>query len=129
MPAVDTNVVVRLLTRDDESQFQKSRALFATGDIFIPDTVVLESAWVLRFAYGLEAAAICEALERLFGLESVRLQNPAAVAQAIAWCEEGLDFADALHLALSQGQGSLRTFDRDFARKARGKGDCVVESP
>lgn len=48
--AVDTNVVVRLLARDDETQYQASRALFETQEIFIPDTVVLELEWVLRYA-------------------------------------------------------------------------------
>jgi len=43
--AVDTNVVVRLLARDDETQYQASRALFETQEIFIPDTVVLELEW------------------------------------------------------------------------------------
>jgi predicted nucleic-acid-binding protein len=39
---VDTNVVVRLLARDDQVQYQASRALFETHEVFIPDTVVLE---------------------------------------------------------------------------------------
>ncbi len=43
--AVDTNVVVRLLARDDEMQYQASRTLFETQEIFIPDTVVLELEW------------------------------------------------------------------------------------
>jgi predicted nucleic acid-binding protein len=56
--AVDTNVVVRLLVRDDETQYQASRALFETQEIFIPDTVVLELEWVLRYAYDFSPAEI-----------------------------------------------------------------------
>lgn len=51
MVAVDTNIVVRLLTQDDELQYQKSQEIFQTQDVFIPDTVILETEWVLRFAY------------------------------------------------------------------------------
>jgi predicted nucleic-acid-binding protein len=41
MIAVDTNIVVRLLTQDDEQQYNKSLKLFQEQDIFIPDTVIL----------------------------------------------------------------------------------------
>ncbi|WP_225895747.1 PIN domain-containing protein [Dendronalium phyllosphericum] len=51
MVAVDTNIIVRLLTQDDELQYRKSREIFQNKNIFIPDTVVLETEWVLRFAY------------------------------------------------------------------------------
>ncbi|WP_242055318.1 MULTISPECIES: PIN domain-containing protein [Nostocales] len=51
MVAVDTNIIVRLLTQDDELQYQKSLEIFQTQTVFIPDTVILETEWVLRFAY------------------------------------------------------------------------------
>jgi predicted nucleic-acid-binding protein len=43
MVAVDTNIVVRLLTQDDELQYQKSLNIFQDQDVFIPDTVILEA--------------------------------------------------------------------------------------
>ena len=51
MISVDTNIVVRLLTQDDEVQYQKSLEIFQSPEIFIADTVILETEWVLRFAY------------------------------------------------------------------------------
>ncbi|MCP5410517.1 MAG: PIN domain-containing protein, partial [Chromatiaceae bacterium] len=51
MIGVDTNVLVRLLTRDDEAQFRKALKLFQQEEIFIPKTVFLETEWVLRYAY------------------------------------------------------------------------------
>jgi predicted nucleic-acid-binding protein len=57
MIAVDTNIVVRLLTQDDERQYSKILKLFQEQDIFIPDTVLLETEWVLRFAYHFNADA------------------------------------------------------------------------
>ena len=51
MIAVDTNVVVRFLTRDDEQQYEKSLKLFQEQDILILDTVILETEWVLLSCY------------------------------------------------------------------------------
>jgi len=50
MIAIDTNIIIRFVTQDDELQFQKSREIFQTHDIFIADTVILETEWVLRFS-------------------------------------------------------------------------------
>ncbi len=64
MIAIDTNVLVRLLTRDDEPQSRQASALFTKNKIFIPETVILETEWVLRFADKLPQAAILEALRK-----------------------------------------------------------------
>lgn len=129
MTAIDTNIIVRLLTRDDEAQHQASRVLFERSDIFIPDTVVLETEWVLRHAYDFTSAEICSAFLKLFGLPNVQLGNPACVAQAIGWHRQGLDFADAFHLALSGKHPTLKTFDEKFIKRAKNLGDCTVEKP
>jgi predicted nucleic acid-binding protein len=81
MIAVDTNIVVRLLTQDDEQQYNKSLKVFQEQDIFIPDTVILETEWVLRFAYRFNPAEICQAFRNLFGLPNVQLTNGNAIAQ------------------------------------------------
>lgn len=129
MVAVDTNVLVRLLTGDHPAQYRASRKLFAAEQVFIPDTVILETAWVLRAAYELEVATVCEALRRVFGLPNVSLANGEAVARALDWHETGLDFADAFHLALSAGHDAFKTFDAGFIRAARSLGNCRVEKP
>lgn len=129
MTAVDTNVVVRLLTRDNVAQYNASRTLFETGDIFIPDTVILETEWVLRFAYDFKPAEISSSLRKLFGLPNVRLTNAALVAQVIKWHEEGMDFADAFHLSLSQSQATLKTFDDQFIKRSIDFSPCKVTRP
>ena len=54
MIAIDTNIIARFLTRDDEDQYQKAYQIFATSQrIYIPKTVILETEWVLRFSYKL----------------------------------------------------------------------------
>lgn len=129
MIAIDTNVLVRLLIADNASQYQASRRLFATQDIFIPDTVILETEWVLRAAYDLPPAAICDAFRRVFGLPNVTLANARRVVRAIAWHESGLDFADAFHLALSSEQPAIKTFDINFIKRAKNLSECRVEKP
>jgi predicted nucleic-acid-binding protein len=119
MVAADTNVIVCLLIGDDKIQFEKAKRLFEQEEIFIATSVVLECEWVLRYAYHLKPAAIAEAFQFLFGLPNVTLQEQAVVADAIAWHQQGMDFADALHLAGSRHCDSLATFDRKFIKAAK----------
>lgn len=119
MVAVDTNVVVRFLMRDDPRQSERARALFNDGPVFLSKTVALETEWVLRSLYGLPAAAIADGMTRLLGMENVECEDEAAVTQAMDWCRAGIDFADALHLASSRVAGAFATFDTALARRAR----------
>ncbi len=129
MIAVDTNIVVRFLTRDDEPQFNKAVALFKRNDILIPDSVILESEWVLRYAYDFKPTSIREAFKKLFGLPNVHLSNATSIAQAIEWHASGLDFADAIHLSLCQQYDQLFTFDDKFISKSEGLCKCTVLKP
>ncbi len=129
MIAIDTNVLVRLLTRDDEPQFQQASTLFAENKIFIPETVILETEWVLRFAYKFSQATIFEALRKTLGLSNVQTARPGVIAQALDLAGQSLDFADALHLAASQECGQFATFDTSFIKKANGLTSCKVRTP
>ena len=68
MVAVDTNVLVRLLTGDDSRQETAARSLFAREPIWIAKTVLLETGWVLRSLYGFEESSIRDAFTKLLGL-------------------------------------------------------------
>jgi predicted nucleic-acid-binding protein len=129
MIAVDTNIVVRLLTQDDELQYQKSLEIFHNHQIFISDTVILETEWVLRFAYKFKPEEICGALRKLFGLANVHLSNARLVTQVLHWHEAGLYFADAFHLAHCQNYTHLYTFDQRFVKRATGLTTCEVTTP
>lgn len=129
MISVDTNIIVRFLTQDDPVQFKKSRALFESHEVFITDTVVLETEWVLRFAYNFDAESVANGLRLLFGLPNVQLSNPPLIAQALEWHLDGMDFADALHLANSQQFDELYTFDKKFIKKSEGLTECDVLEP
>lgn len=129
MAAIDTNVLVRLLVSDTSAQSKASHTLFASDDIFIPDTVLLETEWVLRAAFDLNPADVCAAFRRVCGLHNVTVSDGQRVAQVIDWHEAGFDFADAFHLALSKDQNSLKTFDVGFIKNARKHTDRRVERP
>lgn len=129
MVAVDTNVVVRLLTQDDEQQYNDSFKLFQEQDIFMPDTVILETEWVLRFAYNFKPDEICKAFRNLFGLPNVQLTNGSLMGQVLQWHEHGLDFADVLHLAQCQECSAIYTFDSKFVKKAKELTTCKVQLP
>lgn len=129
MIAIDTNVVVRFLTRDDPTQAGRARALLLAEPVFLSKTVLLESEWVLRSGYRLARDAIDTAFRSLLGLPGATVEDPPAVAQALAWYNSGLDFADALHLASSGPAGKFATFDEPLIRrvKALPQAPMVVE--
>ena len=118
MIALDTNVVVRLLVDDHPEQTSRARRLIEAGPVLVLPTVLLESEWVLRGAYRLAPAVIAESFRKLLGVPGVMAESADAVAQAIDWYMRGLDFADALHLALARDAEALATFDAKLARRA-----------
>ena len=119
MIAVDTNILIRLLVRDNEEQYKKSYHLIQANSIFVSNTVFLETEWVLRFTYRFPRMHIIEALRRIAGLQNAQTQDIMALQLALEWHEQGLDFADALHLSLSQYCTQFVTFDRKFARRSK----------
>lgn len=128
MLAVDTNVIVRFLTGDEPSQFELSHKLIETESIFIPDSVILETVWVLDFVYGFKQEDISSALRNLVGLPNVHLDDPVKLALILEWFEKGMDFADAFHLAYSTGCAEFKTFDKAFVERSQGLSNCVVKS-
>lgn len=113
--ALDTNLLVRLLTNDDPQQAGRVAELIdASPACFVPITVVLELEWVLRGAYRLPRQAIISALRGLLQIRQLHLEQEEQVVQALDWYAQGLDFADALHLLRSEGCSALISFDRAF---------------
>jgi predicted nucleic-acid-binding protein len=120
MIAVDTNVLVRFLVRDDAGQAARAAELIQSSEIWISKTVLLETEWVLRSLYDFSPQRVAGALRALAGLETIFLEDAGAVAKALNWFEQGLDYADALHLASAGNAKQFATFNRKFARQARG---------
>lgn len=124
--SVDTNILVRLLTQDDEKQAQAVDRLMARhakkGELlFVPVTVVLELEWVLRTKLSQGKADVIQTMAALLTLVELSFESEDALEQALVDYQEGVaDFAEYLHLALSRKHAALPfwTFDRKAARAA-----------
>ena len=119
MTAVDTNVVVRLLTADDPKQSAAAKTLFRQQPVWIAKTVLLETGSVLRGLYDYEESAIREAFIKLLGLKNVHVEDEPSVAAALALTAQGIDLADALHLTSRPAGAVFVSFDRSFVRRAK----------
>jgi predicted nucleic-acid-binding protein len=118
MRAVDTNVLVRALVRDDAAQAARAEQLLGADEVFVPVTVMLELEWVLRSRYGYPPGLVARAFEGIASLGNVVLGERAAVVAAAAKVAEGWEFADALHHALSHGCDDFGTLDGTLAKRA-----------
>lgn len=120
MIALDTNVLVRLVTRDDEAQAQRAKAAFDAhaaedGGLFVADIVLVELCWTLARSYELGRADIARTVRALLDNVSIALESPSAVKNALAHFEAGnVDFPDCLIVAKAGLAGCSQTlsFDR-----------------
>ena len=127
MLAIDTNILVRIVTNDDAAQARRAQRLIAGGEVWVPKTVILESEWVLRAAYGLERGVILEALRRFLSLGNVTVEDAQSVWSALDDYAAGLDLADALHIRSSSGAARFATFDKSLLKHRRSAGPRIVE--
>lgn len=121
MIAVDTNVLVRYLVKDDREQAVLATKFLKENRSFVLKSVLLELVWVLSSSagYRLSREVVHERLLHLLGLPTIEVEGAVGVAQALLWYSEGMDFADALHLGGSADLSGLVTFDRMFASSAK----------
>lgn len=129
MVAVDTNVLVRLLTGDEPAQTARARAIFEREAVLLVKTVILESEWVLRRLYRFGSDRIADAYVALIALPDLVCEDADVVADAIQWMCDGMDFADALHLASARPAGRFATFDGKLAKRAAKITDIALVRP
>jgi predicted nucleic-acid-binding protein len=117
--AVDTNILARYYLQDDPEQSRIATAVVAAGALFVPRTVILELAWVLRAVAGQPADKVAACLSHLIGLPGITVEAREQIETALQNSTKGLEFADALHLAACEGCSEFLTFDdRRYARRA-----------
>ena len=119
MHAVDTNVLVRLLVRDDVQQATAAEAFIAKG-VWVSHLVLAETLWVLDAVYQRSAAQIANALERMLNHKELTLQDSDVVALALKHvrARPALGFSDCLVLEIARKAGHLPlgTFDRNLGK-------------
>jgi predicted nucleic-acid-binding protein len=119
MRAVDTNVLVRLITRDDSRQAASAESFIKKG-AWVSVLTLAEAMWVLASVYKLNPKSLARALEMLLNHRDLVLQDSETVAEALELFREkpALGFSDCLMLQLARKAGHLPlgTFDRNLAK-------------
>ncbi len=122
MIGLDTNVLVRYFTRDDPHQYARAakqiNSLTQTDPGFVSIVTLVELYWVLRRAYEFSATDCYAVVAGVVNAKELRIDRADTVRSALAACEVGLDFADALIAELGHAAGCrfTVTFDRRAAR-------------
>jgi predicted nucleic-acid-binding protein len=119
MLGVETNVLVRYLTRDDQPQYEKARRMIdrevAKGEpVLVSLLVLLETEWVLRSRYEMAKADIVTALSALLDTADLTFEDEPSVETAVySWKDSAADFADCLIEARNRRLGcrATATFD------------------
>ena len=119
MRAVDTNVLVRLITRDDAAQVAAAERFVEKG-AWISHLALAETTWVLDAVYGRSAFEIATAIDLLLSHRELSLQDPDVVAAALEnfRSRPAVGFSDCLLLEIARRAGHLPlgTFDRDLGK-------------
>ena len=119
MKALDTNVLVRLLLADGAAQLAQVKMLLSQNQQFTsPITVMQELVWVLE-AHDYSVAQIQHSLGLLLSLPNFKPAHLTELQLALEWYGKGMDFADALHLALRGASAQLLTFDKAFIKLSK----------
>lgn len=119
MRAVDTNVLVRLLTRDDAEQVSAAERFVSAG-AWVSHVALVEATSVLDSVYGRNAGQIAAAVEMLLDHQDLTIQDPDIVSAAVRQLRATpkLGFSDCLMLETARRAGHvpLGTFDRALGR-------------
>ena len=119
MRAVDTNVLVRLVTRDDRKQVAAAESFVSKG-AWVSTLVLMEATWVLTAVYDLTHAEIATAIDMLLHHRDLTIQESDSVAAALEQYRNrpALGFSDCLILETARKAGHLPlgTFDRNLSK-------------
>jgi predicted nucleic-acid-binding protein len=120
MAAIDTNVLVRLVTKDDESQYRKAQAFIRMHQpVLVAQLSVLELVWVLMSRYGLDKERTCQVVHALLETRELNIQAPAILEAALKiWKKSKADFADCfiLETVMDASESPLATFDTTLGK-------------
>jgi predicted nucleic-acid-binding protein len=119
MRAVDTNVLVRLVTRDDRKQVAAAESFISKG-AWVSTLVLVEATWVLTAVYELAHPELATAIDMLLHHKDLTIQDSDTVAAALEHYRRrpALGFSDCLILEVARKAGHLPlgTFDRNLGK-------------
>lgn len=120
----DTNVLLRAVVQDDDTQSPIAQALLLRADVIaVPVPVLCEFAWVLRRGYRYDDDEVASAIEAITGVGAVVTDLP-AVDAGLAALRAGGDFADGAIASQGQRLGGavFASFDRSAVARLRDNG-------
>jgi predicted nucleic-acid-binding protein len=109
--SVDTNILVRLIVRDDLKQAQIAEVVVLSG-VHVPLTVLLETAWVLSTFYRFDRQRVNAAFIELIDSGSIHVEDEPAIRTALDLHRQGADIADVFHMVAAKGTEAFVTFDK-----------------
>src|SRR5664280_1148891 len=119
MHAIDTNVLVRLIARDNTRQVNAAES-FVTKGAWVSLLVLAETVWVLDAVYEIGHAEIALAVEMLLAHKDLTIEDPDVVLAALGQFRRkpklGLSDCLVLEIARKAGHTPLGTFDRDLSK-------------
>jgi predicted nucleic-acid-binding protein len=122
MRAVDTNILLRLLVRDDPRQVRAAESFIAAG-AWVSHLVLAEAMWVLDAVYGRSPKQVATAVDMLLNHKDVTIQDADVARDALDQFKKrpALGFSDCLVLEIARKAGHLPlgTFDHDLAKLDR----------
>lgn len=119
MIAVDTNVLARLILRDNPAEYAAALAFLSDNECSVGWSVLVELCWVLERSARLPRAEVAVGLAMINRLASLTVPDPDSLDWAIDRFAQGADFADMVHLvSRTAAAESFATFDRKLARQA-----------
>ncbi len=120
MAAIDTNVLVRLVTRDDPAQYEKAQAFVHKHQpVLVTQLSVLELVWVLMSRYGMDKRRVGQVVQALLEMVELDVQEPAILEAALkTWKSAKADFADCfiLETVKAASETPLGTFDATLGK-------------
>ena len=118
MAALDTNVVIRLMTGDDARQARAAEKLVASEPCTVAMSVLMECEWVLRACYNLHSTDIETCMRDFLRLQNISAADGGLAQHVLDAYASGMDFADALHVAQCPLGERFVTFDKLLVRGA-----------
>ena len=126
---IDTNIIMRFLTRDDERLYQEAEKLMAGIErnevrAILLESVLAECVYVLKGVYGVERPVIAMLLKKILALKGIRIANKHVYMKALDYFEtHNLDFVDCLLQAFCESQeGKLLSFDKKLVKFSQMQG-------
>ncbi len=118
MNSVDTNVLARYVMQDDPIQSPLATAFLATEPCFVPDTVLLGTAWLLSSRFGLDRHDLVATLRGIIELPNVAVSDKRMIDWALDRFSAGADFADMIHIVSARHTDGFVSFERNLTKMA-----------